>query len=542
MTEVVSRRSLPDYSVEPEQQPVVANAFPIAAWPWIALLFVGFLPLLARFGVERWLQPHYQFFPLMILAAAYIGWQRLQEMPAGHFAPRVRALSTVLMVASFVLLVTATAWWTAYLAAVAALLALVAVVWFLGGLPMLWTLAPSLVLLAVIVGVPIRVEAALLTQMRVWAVGSSSVALIWLRIPHMISGTVIEIPSSRLLVEEACSGINSMMAVLGFTLVLGFLRRRSPAVTAILTGAGVIFVLWANMIRIVGGAVLKAVWSVDILSGGAHQLASIVLFTVCMGLVFSTDELISLVQSWREARQWRFRGGSPPSEQSVTTRPQIGARAVHLRITWGLWLTAAIFTVVGAAQVVHGVKRGAWGILMTYGLSVSGLREGAVFTVPPTIGRWERLDINGRLTTPPESFGVRSMAWSYRQDDVSAIVALDYPFQRYHELTSCYTGAGWTVDDSAIKAQADGAGGFAVVSVRRLYERGYLWFASMDETGNWMEQPSTTVPDGIIRNYQIQVWVPTTREVSAQQQQQLEQLFLAVRQDLARQVLRQLQK
>ena len=277
MTEVASEMSTTHGSVEHEPRPRAAKAFPIAAGLWVALLLAGFLPLLIRFGTDQWYRPHYQFFPLMIVAAAYVGWQRLQEMPVRHFAPGSRLLSRVLLGLGLVILVAAAVAWVGRLAAVATLIALTGATWRFGGLRVVRALAPSGVLLALIIGPPDGITYTLLQSLREWAVLSSSVALVWLHIPHLMTGTVIEIAGSRLLVAEACSGINSMMAVLGFTLVLGFIRRRSPAVTAILALTGVVFVLWANMVRIAGGAWLKSVWDIDILSGDVHTWASLVL-------------------------------------------------------------------------------------------------------------------------------------------------------------------------------------------------------------------------------------------------------------------------
>ena len=315
--------------------------------------------------------------------------------------------------------------WAAYFAAVAALIALVGVGWQLGGARMLRTIAPSLILLALIVGLPADADAAFLRHMRAWAVDSSSLTLVWLRIPHLIAGTVIEIPGSRLLVAEACSGINSLMAVLGFTLVLGFLRRRSPAIIAILMVAGVVLVLWANMIRIAGGAWLKAVWDIDILSGAMHQWASIILFSVCMGLIFSTDEVIILVKRWRAARHGRYRGGSPRTRDPVVTTPRSDeTHAALFRISRSLWCIAFIFTVVGVAQFARGMARGELTVLLRHGTTLSALPENTVFAAPQELVGWQRSESAEKQVAQPETEGKLTQAWVYRQGELTAVVAI----------------------------------------------------------------------------------------------------------------------
>ncbi len=528
-----------------------------AWWPvalWAGILFAGFLPLLASLGIERWNQPHYQFFPLMILAAVYVGWQRVQEIPSHQVTPGSKTLPGVLLTLSFLMFLAAAAWWSPYLAAVSSLIALIAVAWYLGGGGVLRVLVPAGALLALIIGPPVGIMESFLQSLREWAVWSSSVPLIWLCIPHLMTGTVIEIPGSRLLVAEACSGINSMMAVMGFTLVLAFIRRRSPAIIAALIAAGLVFVLWANMVRIAGGTWLKAVWDVDVLSGEIHMWASLVLFSVCMSLVFSMDELIVLAQRWREARQWRFRGGAAPIPTEAAPEPQLAiTQPYSFQISRGMWCLAVIFALLGAAQIVTIATHGGAKRWVFRPAGVSSLRAGAAFTGSANVVGWERSASAERLLNQPEREGKQSQAWVYQQGGVNAVVAIDYPFPGYHDLTICYRNGGWDIEDE--KEQRPAAGAFSVVRTGRLNEHGYLWFAATDEEGQWTEAPKAGVGARLVERfgktgkastsdttYQIQVWAQTYTPLTEAQQGQLEQLFLAVRQDLAKQVLSQLQK
>jgi hypothetical protein len=48
-----------------------------------------------------------------------------------------------------------------------------------------------------------------------------------LGIPHMLTGMIIEIPGQRLLVEEACSGINSVLSMTSACVFYAMWQRRS---------------------------------------------------------------------------------------------------------------------------------------------------------------------------------------------------------------------------------------------------------------------------------------------------------------------------
>ena len=46
------------------------------------LLFaLGYTPLLTLFFINLWGRPHYQFFPLALIGAAFLAWTRLKEVP-----------------------------------------------------------------------------------------------------------------------------------------------------------------------------------------------------------------------------------------------------------------------------------------------------------------------------------------------------------------------------------------------------------------------------------------------------------------------------
>src|SRR5205809_6878672 len=91
-----------------------------------AILFVaGFVPLLWVFFVNLWERPHYQFFPLALAGAGFLGWSRLQEAKAQTFE-RGGAAGSVLVALSFLILAGATVFWSPWLGSLAGVIGLVA--------------------------------------------------------------------------------------------------------------------------------------------------------------------------------------------------------------------------------------------------------------------------------------------------------------------------------------------------------------------------------------------------------------------------------
>ena len=328
----------------------------MARWPlcaWAVLLLAGYAPLLIRFAREQWGREQYQFFPLMLVAAGWLAWQRLGELPSDVLRRGRTWVTALLLSAGLAIFVAAGVFWSGRVAAISAWVTLIAIGHHLGGRLALRALTPSLILLALVIGPPVGSDEPLLQSLRELAVAISNGVLMLLNVQHLTTGTVIEIPGSRLLVAEACSGINSMMAVIGCTLVIGFSRRRSAGVIAMLLASGVLFVLWANIVRIAGGVWLKTTWDIDILSGDAHQLASVALFLVCILLVLCTDEAAGLLRML-----WTGEADSELLEEPEPASPTHAGPLVG-RPLWGMAILFAALGlgILGYAQTHGGLSR-----------------------------------------------------------------------------------------------------------------------------------------------------------------------------------------
>ena len=99
------------------------------------LLALGYAPLLTLFFINLWRRPHYQFFPLALIGASFLAWARLQDVPR-PLAPGRPRVTALLLITSFFLLAAATLYWSPWLSSLAALVGLVALVWWGGGKPL----------------------------------------------------------------------------------------------------------------------------------------------------------------------------------------------------------------------------------------------------------------------------------------------------------------------------------------------------------------------------------------------------------------------
>ena len=501
------------------------------------------VPLLVAFFRDLWTRPQYQFFPFILLLAPYVAFERLRN-DADEPEPGLPLIAGALVLASLAALAAGGTLLLRWAAPVSTGLALLAGIWAVGGRRLLRTLAPALVLLLTILPPPGHYEDGLLMSLRHAAVTLAGRVLDTLHVPNVLTGTVVEIPGDRLLVQEACSGINSMLAVLAFTLLYAFVRHLRGWTLMVLLPAAVAFVFWANVIRIAAGAVLKEKAGVDILAGTPHELLGLALFALSLGLVISTERLLARCTNARRESSLVAR----PTERKLPRRPGL--------VRW--YGVALAFIAVAVA--VHWRVRGAW-VLPT-------LPDDASFALPEQLAGWTRSadpsvgarpggDRGPGKAAPlerPEVNGFHPHFWVYRRGDRAAAIAVDYPFSGFHEATICYSTGGWDIARASVAAANAGAPAFYEVALAKPpLMIGRLLFASCDEAGHWLAADPPAPPAGAIATalyfskrraadrptVQVQALAVGYQPIGPAQTAAVRELFLAARKIIAAEVAEQ---
>jgi exosortase len=134
-------------------------------------------------------------------------------------------------------------------------------------------------------------------------VSSSAVALLQLcGLPVSHQGVVIYAGQYQFLVEDACSGLNSILGLIAISLLYIYLARRSSwRYAAVLAALTVPVAIVANIIRIIL-LILLTLWAGDAVAQGfMHFAAGIVLFVIALGLIFLIDFGLSSFFSSRRA-------------------------------------------------------------------------------------------------------------------------------------------------------------------------------------------------------------------------------------------------
>jgi exosortase len=538
----------------------------------LLLIALAHAPLLYVYFQQLWSRPHYQFFPLVLAASAWFVWSRWeQRVPSGSRSLWVSrgllAASAVLLALAFLRLSTLAAFGSFLLVAGAFLLR--------SGIP---ALGPWLLLLLV-VRIPYGQDVALIQWMQRLTSRLSSTALDTIGVEHIADGNVLLFPQTSLFVEEACSGVVSLLAIVACAGILAVWWRRS-IVHAVLMIATAVFLAGAmNVVRVVTIAVALDSFDVDLSEGWRHELLGLVIFAVSLGALFSLDRfyyfLLGPIHRNPLAPYWdliednvvvdfwnHFVGREAPEEElavydqeddeaavskpertaTALTKQDLAKRSLGFTVDWGI---AGVFLLILAGQVYAGI--GPFSVAPDISPVALDLNEDSL---PQHFGEWERKGFEVQERDRSSAFGEHSRIWAYQRDEMLVRISVDFVFPEWHALTACYSGVGWTLESS--HWQESDHGQFVEATFQKPGgESALLMFDLFDTEGRPYEAPAGTFVHRRLRRvfsgessrwtlpnyYQIQALaVNPAGPATSEQRQAVRELFAWFREQMREQL------
>jgi exosortase len=535
---------------------------------FLAIVLIAQLPLLYLFFKHQWQRTHYQFYPILILAMIGLGWSRWPRV----FEPltlRLRRVVRALYALSLVLLFGSTLFFMPWMAASSALLALGAACLESTGQRGFRALLPVWLLGWLAINPPLRLDRQLIAWLQLATSNTTSHILEIAGISHLTLGNVVELPEKKLLVEEACSGVQSFFALLAATAVLLVWQRAHPLRAIPLL---CMVLLWAgvgNVLRVLTICVVWVFYEVDLSTGWRHELLGFATFGVALVLVGSTDQImkwllaplgeLSAIESevsplsnkWNsfflsEDDEWHDAEDLP--DRVIV--PPTGNSGIGRRLVWGTVMLYALGLQVYEMTAVQ--PDSAFEVALQ-------LEQSAL---PPEVDGWKQGSFEEVERELSSIFGRFSKTWRYSSPHENTVVSCDFPFDRWHDLTYCYRGQGWTIAEQGVVLKSDDTEQpFAEIRMSQpTGEMAYLYFGLFDNNGRAVlpsgpETPLLTrvfrhvvqsVRNGPIaaiegsfttRDYstiQVQLLVPVSEPLDADEREQLKERFVKFRELIRR--------
>lgn len=329
----------------------------------------------------------------------------------------------------------------------------------------------------------------------------ASVVLDNMGVRHLMDGNVLVIPERRFLVEEACSGIHSVFALLTAAAFYSVLVRATAFRAVLLIASAVFWACFMNLLRVAATVFFYEQLQIDLGAGVAHTVTGFVTFALAVLFVSFTDQMLRFftdpidpqaVEFWKQRLnpfvQWWNRpprnvdaAGDKPTAMPTTT--PLGAAVVALAI--------------GSVSLAAGV----WQVLALQKEAVPEEAPTVIASLesdslPAQLENWKRVDYRVEQREKNSILGDVSKIWTFQAATHQATVSIDYPFRGWHTLDGCYRGMGWEIDEyrlvplSVASAAPDVRGAISEVRMHRSSgEQALLLFALLDRDGRTLRDP-----------------------------------------------------
>jgi exosortase len=524
-------------------------------------------PLLWMFFRQQWEKAHYQYFPFVIGAFAWLLWQRYKDGAARPAdLPQRRWIDAALLAISFGLLAAAIVVRSPW-GAMASLILLAA--YFcrqLGKRREITNLWGIWVLLWLVMPLPFGWDQKLITFLQRVSSRISSFVLEAVGVNHLMEGNALALPDKQLFVDEACSGIISILSVVACAAIYGVYKNRSPLHLVLLAAIGIGWATVINVGRISIIAFVYDQWGVDWSTGASHEILSLVLFMITFLALLSSDVILSVFLEpvagmWHTVHaadlhygSWLARAwdalvtlGQPTEPAEIEATSPAAGTAYAAPATAGLQLWRPVLLFVPLAVVQGG--------LFAYALSVAPLSNPAVQravaatneSLPPTIGELTKMDFKAEKRDANNMHGMYSRTYQFKgPDGVTYVTSFDFPFSGgWHELTECYVATGWERRERHVRTAPEEAGAWQYVEAD--FEKpgemyGTVMYAEFDQNGvalrpheGWERPADSFLTKRNLylegrKTFQVQVFAAGAVTLTDAQRQQAAQLLAEARQ------------
>ncbi|MCE9608419.1 MAG: exosortase U [Planctomycetia bacterium] len=408
----------------------------------ILLPALAHLPILWSYASSLYSLPQYGYILTLPVFATVLAYSRVRHL--GTLTPGNFWVSFGWFISAALLLATSSVFDSPWLGGISSFWAMTAIGYALGGRRLLVAILPSWVMLCLAIRLPMLLDEQLVQVLQSIAARRASALLHYIGQAHILDGNVVETPTKRYLVEEACSGIQSLFAITACT-VFYILWTRMSWWRAILILVVSWFWVWtANVARIVLVAYLNSTMGLPVDKGWMHDALAVGLFALTLGLIVSSAHLI-----WFFLPYGIF-GGRDGSEESADADASTLDGPTRLSPPKQTIFASPFFQVFYAALLLFiWLPQLRIPNATASPVQLNGLEESFA---PESFKGWTRAaeGFQSLQRKDDSQWGAHSQSWRYRKGNKKIIVSLDYPFLGWHELATCYAADGWTIDQRLV--------------------------------------------------------------------------------------------
>ncbi|HZU99381.1 MAG TPA: EpsI family protein [Planctomycetota bacterium] len=283
-------------AAEVERAHAIAVALPVSAssatarlvWGTIALAVViaAFHPALGWLE-GRWLDPqgYYGHGPLVPLIALALAWRERARLSPRPDA-RGRALGSALLLAAALLQVVAAAFRVHFASGIALLLVMASSALLLGGMAFARALAFPLAFLALALPLPMNWIASATLELKLLAASAATHTLELFGMTAVRDGSTVHLAAGDVAVEDVCSGMRSLIALVSMGVLVAGLDRGVPLWRrGVVVALALPVAIAANAVRVAFLCLAVETAGQKVLETWIHEGSGILVYGISLGLL-----------------------------------------------------------------------------------------------------------------------------------------------------------------------------------------------------------------------------------------------------------------
>jgi len=257
---------------------------------WVAV----FYPLYPEL-VASWLEGSNNSHGLMVpFISSFFVWQKRRELSRIIPEPDIRG--AIILYASLIIYLLTYAGGVAVFARSMIVVSIIGLVLYNFGLKALKKILFPLLFLFFMIPIPISIISLISLPLRRMATDISAFLIRLTSIPTYQEGNMLYFAETQLEVAEACSGINSITAMLMLGTVLVYIKPMTRMGQIVLLGSTIPIAMLANIVRVTGTGILAHFFGKTVARGFLHEFSGMAVFAFGLVMLLITYKLIESLQ------------------------------------------------------------------------------------------------------------------------------------------------------------------------------------------------------------------------------------------------------
>jgi exosortase len=438
----------------------------------LIIAVLAHLPIVYVYSRSMLNQGHYQFFPLLFCAVAWLLYDRLSNRKQN---PGANWLVIALFGLNLLILFLAIAVYTPVLVIPAIVMLLIAVVFDRYGLAGLLSAVPVIAVLMIVTRLPTGRDLVLINQLQFLASGLASWMLDAVGLVHFREGVILVTEKKQFFTEEACSGIRSLFSTVAAVAVFGLARHYSIPRQLFNIAQSTIWVIVGNAIRVAAVVYLADEGYEQLSHGTLHDIFGLVVFVGIFGVTLSVDRAVDVFAMKHPVYE---DADDEAVSHVVTGKSQASINQSRPKLAM-FGLMAVYFVIFLFSARLAYAKRNNFDRI---GFESSELVPVEQSDLPEIIDAWKLKNFETKSRTETSLFAPESYIWTYTRESLSAVVSLDCPYSEFHDLTLCYRGLGWDVK-AHHEYEPDSEDGYSWLEMNKPAQDARVYFSAYTRDG-----------------------------------------------------------